>query len=99
METKVWIIGSSSGIGLELVKLCLQSNHKVIASSRNAKKSEELLQLKSTYTNKLELLDIDVSSKVKISVFDTINFNSEIRSAELRDKQIPSYENKFYKFK
>ena len=67
METKVWIIGSSSGIGLELVKLCLQSNHKVIASSRNAKKSEELLQLKSTYTNKLELLDIDVSSNESVT--------------------------------
>ena len=67
METKVWIIGSSSGIGLELVKLCLQSNHKVIASSRNAKKSEELLQLKSIYTNKLELLDIDVSSNESVT--------------------------------
>ena len=62
METKVWIIGSSSGIGLELVKLCLQSNYKVIASSRNAKNTEQLLQLKSIYTYKLELLNIDVSS-------------------------------------
>ena len=60
MEKKVWIIGASSGIGLELLKLWLQNNYKVIASSRTATKSNELLQLKSIYTNKLELLDIDV---------------------------------------
>jgi short-subunit dehydrogenase len=67
METKIWIIGSSSGIGLELVKLCLQNNYKVIASSRNAKNSKELLQLKSTNSNKLELLNIDVSSNENVS--------------------------------
>jgi short-subunit dehydrogenase len=57
---KVWIIGSSSGIGFELVKLWLQNNYLVIASSRDAVNSCELLKLKSIYTEQLELLNIDV---------------------------------------
>lgn len=57
---KIWIIGSSSGIGLQLLKLSLEQGFFVIASSRNATSSLELLELKSQYTNNLELLDIDV---------------------------------------
>lgn len=60
MKKKVWIIGASSGIGLDLVKLWLQNNYQVIASSRNIENSDELLKLKSIYTNNLELLNIDV---------------------------------------
>ena len=60
MAKRVWIIGASSGIGLELVKLWLQNNYQVIASSRNIENSNELLNLKSTYTDSLELLNIDV---------------------------------------
>lgn len=63
---KVWIIGSSSGIGLELVQLYLKNNSQVIASSRNAKNSKELLKLKSVYTNNLHLLDIDVSNNQSV---------------------------------
>ncbi|MEZ4694057.1 MAG: hypothetical protein R2837_08740 [Aliarcobacter sp.] len=47
-------------MGLELVKLWLQNNYQVIASSRNIENSNELLNLKSTYTDNLELLNIDV---------------------------------------
>ncbi len=60
MEKRVWIIGASSGIGLELVKLWLQNNYLVIASSRNIENSNELLNLKSTYMDNLQLLNIDV---------------------------------------
>jgi short-subunit dehydrogenase len=75
---KVWIIGSSSGIGLELVKLFLQNDFLVIASSRDAVNSFELLELKSMHTNKLKLLNIDVSNNQSViksvhEVFDTFN--------------------------
>lgn len=59
---KIWIIGSSSGIGLQLLKLSLEHGFTVIASSRNASSAEELLKLKSIYKNNLHLLDIDVSN-------------------------------------
>lgn len=58
----IWIIGASSGIGIELLKLWLVQGHNVIASSRNAQTSPELLELKSIYSNRLELLDLDVSA-------------------------------------
>jgi short-subunit dehydrogenase len=63
---KVWIIGSSSGIGLELVRLYVENNYKVIASSRNAKNSKELLKLKSSYRNNLHLVDMDVSNNQSV---------------------------------
>ncbi len=59
---KIWIIGSSSGIGLQLAKLSLERGYFVIASSRNATNSQELLELKSLYLNNLKLLDLDVSN-------------------------------------
>ena len=68
---KVWIIGSSSGIGFELVKLWLQNNYLVIASSRDAVNSCELLKLKSIYTEQLELLNIDVLDNK--SVIESVN--------------------------
>jgi len=58
----IWLVGASSGIGLELLKLWLAQGHNVIASSRNTHNSDELAVLKSIYTNRLELLDLDVSA-------------------------------------
>lgn len=63
---KVWIIGSSSGIGLELVRMYLQNNNQVIASSRNAKNSIDLLKLQSIYGSNLRLLNIDVSDNESV---------------------------------
>ena len=62
MAKRVWIIGSSSGIGLSLVKLYLENNYKVIASSRNIENSNELLNLKLEHKNNFQLLNIDVSN-------------------------------------
>jgi short-subunit dehydrogenase len=77
---KVWIIGSSSGIGLELVKLWLQNDYSVIASSRDAVNSSELLKLKANYSNKLVLLNIDVSNNQSVvkSVDEAFNIFNDI---------------------
>jgi len=56
---RIWIVGGSTGIGLELVQLCLESNYYVIASSRNATKNDSLLMLKDEYQEKIKLIDID----------------------------------------
>jgi NADP-dependent 3-hydroxy acid dehydrogenase YdfG len=65
-KSKIWIIGGSSGIGLELVKLCLNRNYFVVVSSRNAESTLELEKLKEQYTQELHLLNIDVTSKQDI---------------------------------
>jgi len=77
---KVWIIGSSSGIGLELVKLWLQNDYSVIASSRDTVNSSELLKLKANYSNKLVLLNIDVSNNQSVvkSVDEAFNIFNDI---------------------
>jgi short-subunit dehydrogenase len=77
---KVWIIGSSSGIGLELVKLYLQKDYLVIASSRDAVNSKELLRLKSKYENELKLLNIDVSDNQSVikSVDEAFNIFNDL---------------------
>jgi short-subunit dehydrogenase len=77
---KVWIIGSSSGIGLELVKLYLQKDYLVIASSRDAVNSMELLRLKSKYENELKLLNIDVSDNQSVikSVDEAFNIFNDL---------------------
>lgn len=58
----IWIVGASSGIGLELTKLWLDSGHKVIASSRQANESESLFELKHTFPYHLILLDVDAAN-------------------------------------
>ena len=89
---KIWIIGSSSGIGLELLKLSLEQGYFVIASSRNATNSSLLLELKSLYQNNLQLLDIDVSNtqstdkcvKEAFDIFDDLDicfFNAGVYEA------------------
>lgn len=57
---KIWIVGGSQGIGLELVKIWLAQGHKVVASARNAESSVELAELKQAYTN-LSCLNLDVT--------------------------------------
>ena len=59
---RVWIVGGSSGIGLELVKKWLQEGVFVISSARQASSSNELLALKQIYEKQLQIVDIDVTS-------------------------------------
>lgn len=63
---RIWIVGGSSGIGLELVKLCLEENFQVIASSRNALENKSLLELQEKNSN-LKLINIDSSKQETIA--------------------------------
>jgi len=63
---RIWIVGGSSGIGLELVRLCLDANYKVVVSSRTATLNESLVNLKEQYLKNLCLVDLDVSNKKQI---------------------------------
>jgi len=65
-EKRIWIVGGSSGIGLELVKLCLKANYKVVVSSRTATANEALLILQEIYKENISLIDFDVSLKDEI---------------------------------
>jgi short-subunit dehydrogenase len=65
MSKKIFLIGGSSGIGLELVKLFLKKDYYVVSTSRNITKSQELRQISKT-NNKLALYDIDTSSNKNI---------------------------------
>jgi len=66
MKSRIWIVGGSSGIGLELVKKWLQEENFVISSARNASESKELLALKQIYEEKLQIIDMDVTSMESI---------------------------------
>lgn len=60
---KIWIVGGSSGIGLELVKIFLSNNKKVVTSSRNASENIQLLALQKVYPNTLYLLNLDANKE------------------------------------
>jgi short-subunit dehydrogenase len=62
MKKCIWIVGGSSGIGLELVKKWLQEGMYVIASARKASSTKELLALKQIYEKHIQIIDMDVTS-------------------------------------
>lgn len=62
----IWLVGCSSGIGLELLTLFLKSGNKVVASSRYATTSKALIKLTKEYKETLSLLDMDVSNNETI---------------------------------
>ena len=62
MSQRIWIVGASSGIGLELVKIWLSQGHFVVASARNASSTKALLSLKYIYEAQLQIVDMDVTS-------------------------------------
>jgi len=62
MKKRIWIVGGSSGIGLELVKKWLLEGNFVVSSARHANSTKELLALKEMYEEQLQILDIDVIS-------------------------------------
>lgn len=60
-QQRIWLVGASQGIGLELVKHWLAQGHKVIASARQAEQSAELTALRQQYGAHLCCLNVDVS--------------------------------------
>lgn len=67
MKKRIWIVGGSSGIGLELVKMWLLEGNFVVASARHASDTKELLALKHIYETHLQIVDIDVTSMDSVS--------------------------------
>lgn len=67
MKKRIWIVGGSSGIGLELVKKWLEQSHFVVASARHASHTKELFALKQIYDTQLQIVDIDVTSQDSVS--------------------------------
>lgn len=65
MSKRIWIVGASSGIGLELVKLWLQKGNQLIVSSQQAKQNETLLHLQEKYPNHLALINLNVIVETK----------------------------------
>jgi short-subunit dehydrogenase len=65
-QERIWIVGGSSGIGLELVKLWLLSGNPVVVSAQNASNTKELLSLKLIYESQLQIVDMDVTSMVSV---------------------------------
>lgn len=66
MSKIVWLIGASNGIGLELAKLYLSLNNKVIISARTASQSETLHKLQEENKNNLHIVDIDVCQTLSV---------------------------------
>lgn len=67
MKQRIWIVGGSSGIGLELVKKWLENDNLVIVSARHASDSRELITLKQVYGSQLQIINMDVSSTESVS--------------------------------
>lgn len=62
MKDRIWIVGGSSGIGLELVKKWLLEGNFVISSARSSSTTKDLLALKHIYEAQLHIVDMDVTS-------------------------------------
>ncbi|MFW5870592.1 MAG: SDR family oxidoreductase [Candidatus Sumerlaeota bacterium] len=59
----ILITGSNRGIGLEFVKQYLERGETVIATCRRPEEAEELDQLKQQNSERLHVLELDVSDK------------------------------------
>lgn len=75
MAQRVWLIGGSSGIGLELVKQYLQNNNDVVVSARTATFIQTLRDLSVLYPCKLKLLDMDVSDSKSVEACTGLAWN------------------------
>lgn len=60
---KIAITGTSRGIGLELTRQALQRGDTVIAIARKPESSKGLVELKSEFSEKLQLLAVDVAAE------------------------------------
>lgn len=105
MKKNIWIIGCSSGIGLQLVKLYLEAGNNLVASARNAKSSYELQELQKQYKENLKIINTDVSDISALekstkevfthfSMVDLVIFNAGVYEAMTYENwQINHFEN------
>jgi len=66
MSKRIWLVGGSSGIGLELLKLWLINGDKLIVSARKTSTNKMLQALTQIYPDNLKLIDIDVADTTSI---------------------------------
>ena len=59
---RIWIVGGSGGIGLELVKRWLKQGHDVVVSARNAESAQPLRDLITEYGGKIAAVNLDAAS-------------------------------------
>lgn len=62
----IFITGSNRGIGLELTRQCLQRGDKVFASCRNPDEATQLIDLRETYPERLNIIHLDVANEASI---------------------------------
>ena len=67
MSKRIWMVGGSSGIGLELVKLWLLNGSRLIVSARQAYSNEMLQALQEVYPENIRLIDMDVTDPSSVS--------------------------------
>eukprot|EP00960_Hanusia_phi_P027724 746977-Hanusia_phi.AAC.4 len=65
--SRVLVVGSSRGIGLEFVRQLLAKECLVVATHRGEKPGEEMQKLKTKYGQKLELLELDVKDEKSVA--------------------------------
>ncbi len=73
-----FITGTSRGIGLEITKQLLESNHQVFATARTPEKSKDLINLKEKYAKNLTLFSLDVTSDN-----DVQNLNKKLTNTKI----------------
>ena len=102
---KIWILGASSGIGFELLKLWLKQDYLIIASSTSIESNPEALELLDNNKTKLTLVNIDVTCGDSIakafeenadflSSINTFFYNAGVyESTNSKNIQIHDFEN------
>lgn len=66
---KIVITGANRGIGLGLVKACLEAGAEVVASARQPDHAEELGKLQAGAGGKLHVLELDVCAEASVQSF------------------------------
>ncbi len=67
MSKTIVIVGANRGIGLEFCKQYLASGEKVYGCCRSPESAEELLALKQSHGEKLEIVPLDVTNKALVN--------------------------------
>lgn len=100
----VWIVGASSGIGLELAKECLANGERVIVSARKATQSTQLQTLQTQYKDRVAIVDVDVRDSTSVQngvekawrsfgVIDTAIYNAGVyESMTCKEWKLDSFE-------